>query len=230
MTPYQFISPQQEGEAAHLYILGDIQEGRWIYNGGESPITLKDKIDQCGAKEIVCHINSYGGTTSGGIAMYNLLRNCGLKVTTVAEGFCASAASLVFMAGSKRVMRSASLLMIHNAWTYTEGNAKELRKTAEDLDKISKTAANIYRENIAIDDEKLEKLLDAEAWITPEEAVEWGFATEKDEDEEEAEDSAYSSVFQAVKKALKQQPEPPKTAFQKYFKNFMQRSERKHEH
>lgn len=227
MTPYQFVKPESEGNAAHLYILGDIQEGRWTYNGGESPITLKEKIDQCGATELVCHINSYGGATSGGIAMYNLLKNCGIKVTTIAEGFCASAASLVFMAGEKRVMRGASLLMIHNAWTYTEGNAKELRKTAEDLDKISKTAANIYRDSVSIDDETLEKLLDAETWITPEEAVQWGFATEV-ESEEENEDEAYSSVFQSVKNALRNhpepsrnQPKPPKTAFQKYFKNFM---------
>lgn len=219
IVPYQFAAPAEGNEAAHLYILGDIVEGAWTWPGEGSPVTLLDKLNESGAKELICHIDSYGGSVSAGIAMYNMLRNCGVKVTTIAEGFCCSAASLVFMAGEKRIMRGASLLMIHNAWTAAAGNADDLRKTAEDLDKISKTAANIYREHISLEDGKLEELLAAESWIDPEEAVSWGFATEA-EQEETQEDTAYYSAFRCIRNALTQKPEPPKTAFQKFFKNF----------
>lgn len=219
IVPYQFAAPAEENEAAHLYILGDIVEGAWTWPGEGSPVTLLDKLNESGAKELICHIDSYGGSVSAGIAMYNMLRNCGVKVTTIAEGFCCSAASLVFMAGETRIMRGASLLMIHNAWTAAAGNADDLRKTAEDLDKISKTAANIYREHISLEDGKLEELLAAESWIDPEEAVSWGFATEA-EQEETQEDTAYYSAFRCIRNALTQKPEPPKTAFQKFFKNF----------
>ena len=204
IVPYQFVNPEKEGDPAHLFILGDIVEGAWVWKGEESPITLLDKIKGSGATELVCHIDSYGGVTSAGIAMYNLLRSCEAKVTTIAEGFCASAASLVFMAGDKRIMRNASLLMIHNAWSTVAGNAEELRKTADDLE-----------------DEKLEALLAAESWIDPEEAVEWGFATGIAQDEEQK-NEAYSSAFQSIRNALRTEQEQPKTAFQKYFKNFLQ--------
>ena len=220
IVPYQFAAPAQENEPAHLYILGDIVEGAWTWPGEGSPVTLLDKLGECGAKELICHIDSYGGSTSAGIAMYNMLKNCGASVTTIAEGFCCSAASLVFMAGDKRLMRGASLLMIHNAWANAAGNAAELRKTADDLDKISKTAANIYREHTSLEDGKLEELLDAESWIDPEEAVQWGFATAV-EQENPQEDAAYSSAFQCIRDALRKEPEPPKTAFQKMFQNFM---------
>lgn len=219
IVPYQFAEPAEENEAAHMYILGDIVEGAWTWPGEGSPVTLLDKLNESGAKELICHIDSYGGSVSAGIAMYNMLRNCGVKVTTIAEGFCCSAASLVFMAGEKRIMRGASLLMIHNAWTAAAGNADDLRKTAEDLDKISKTAANIYREHVSLEDGKLEELLAAESWIDPEEAVSWGFATEA-EQEETQEDTAYYSAFRCIRNALTKKPEPPKTAFQKFFKNF----------
>ena len=219
IVPYQFAAPAAENEAAHLYILGDIVEGAWTWPGEGSPVTLLDKLGESGAKELICHIDSYGGSVSAGIAMYNMLKNCGAKVTTIAEGFCCSAASLVFMAGEKRIMRGASLLMIHNAWTAAAGNADDLRKTAEDLDKISKTAANIYREHISLEDGKLEELLAAESWIDPEEAVSWGFATDA-EQEETQEDTAYYSAFRCIRDALTQKPEPPKTALQKFFKNF----------
>lgn len=219
IVPYQFAAPAEKNEAAHLYILGDIVEGAWTWPGEGSPVTLLDKLNESGAKELICHIDSYGGSVSAGIAMYNMLKNCGVKVTTIAEGFCCSAASLVFMAGETRIMRGASLLMIHNAWTAAAGNADDLRKTAEDLDKISKTAANIYREHISLEDGKLEELLAAESWIDPEEAVSWGFATEA-EQEETQEDTAYYSAFRCIRNALTQKPEPPKTAFQKFFKNF----------
>lgn len=219
IVPYQFAAPAEENEPAHLYILGDIVEGAWTWPGEGSPVTLLDKLSESGAKELICHIDSYGGSVSAGIAMYNMLKNCGVKVTTIAEGFCCSAASLVFMAGEKRIMRGASLLMIHNAWTAAAGNADDLRKTAKDLDKISKTAANIYREHVSLEDGKLEELLAAESWIDPEEAVSWGFATGI-EQKETQEDTAYYSAFRCIRDALAKKPEPPKTAFQKFFKNF----------
>ena len=74
-------------------------------------------------------------------------------------------------------MNEASLLMIHNAWSYAGGNAKELRKAADDLEKISAAAANAYRAYMTISNEELEELLDKESWITPQEAVSYGFAT-----------------------------------------------------
>ena len=67
-----------------------------------------------------------------------------MKVTTICDGFACSAASVIFMAGDERIINEASLLMIHNAWTYANGNATELRKAAEALDKITQASVNAY--------------------------------------------------------------------------------------
>lgn len=223
IVPYQFNAPENPGGEAHLYLLGDIVEDAfWL--GETSPTSLQKQIELSGADNLVVHINSYGGQTSAGMAMYNILKNCGVSVTTVNDGFCCSAASLIFMAGKRRIMRNSSLLMIHNAWVTGTGNADELRALADDLEKISDTAANIYRENIKIDDEQLKALLDAESWIAPQEALDYGFATEIGGDEQH--DAAYSSAFMAIKNAVlrekepQKEPEPIKTPFQSYFKNF----------
>ena len=162
---------------ANIYIFGDIVSWECI-ESDVSSYTLAKLIQGLEVDHINVHINSYGGEVAEGLAIYNSLKNHKAKVKTICDGFACSAASIVFMAGKERVMNAASLLMIHNAWTYAAGNADELRKVADDMEKISDTAANAYREaGLAISDEKLTALLDAETWITPQEALEWGLAT-----------------------------------------------------
>ena len=78
-----------------------------------------------------------GGSTFQGLAIYNLLKQHKAKINTYIDGIAASSASIIAMAGDKIYMPKTSLIMIHNCWTYTIGNAKELRKTAEDMDKIA---------------------------------------------------------------------------------------------
>ena len=59
------------------------------------------------------------------------------------------------MAGEERYMNDASLLMIHNAWTRVTGNAAELRKYADDLDKITQGSIEAYKARATISEEKI---------------------------------------------------------------------------
>ncbi len=225
-----FMATQNEN-VLDVLIYGDITSWEWL-DSDVSSYTLAKLIQESSADRINIHINSYGGEVAEGLAIYNALKNHSAEVVTVCDGFACSAASVVFMAGNKRIMNDASLLMIHNVWTYASGNAKELRKAAEDLDKISTAAANAYRAVMSISDEKLEELLDNETWITPQEALEYGFATElKSVENDNPQYSAKSRVFEqlAGKKMVgpsAKKPEEPKpaadepTAFQKLFKKF----------
>ena len=81
------------------------------------------------------------------------------------------------MAGDERIMSNASLLMIHNAWTMALGNANELRKQADDLDKITQASINAYMNHVSISEKELKELLDNETWLDCNEALEKGFAT-----------------------------------------------------
>ena len=67
--------------------------------------------------------------------------------------------------------------MVHNAWTYTAGNAAELRKQADDLEVINQSTMEAFKSHVNISDDELKALLDAESWLSPQEALEKGFAT-----------------------------------------------------
>lgn len=176
---YSMTQPEQGGPV-ELYIYGDIlcEEDEPTPPGSVSSHRLATALEGLNASAVTVYINSYGGHTSEGLAIYHALRRLECPITTVCDGFACSAASLVFMAGDRRVMQQASLLMIHNAWLPACGNAAQLRKVAEDLDKISAAGRAIYRAAVTISDEELDALLDNESWIAPEEAVAMGFATE----------------------------------------------------
>lgn len=197
------------GRTADIYIFGDITS--WEYLESDvSSYTLARSIQDLDADQINVHINSYGGEVAEGLAIYNSLKNHPARVRTVCDGFGCSAASVVFMAGDERVMNPASLLMIHNAWASASGNAKELRKAADDLEVISDTSAEAYRARVNIPEEQLTELLDSETWITPADAVAWGFATEilEEEQAETASQSARLAVFQALA-GTQEAPPPP---------------------
>ena len=172
---YQLVQDQEKREA-DVTIFGDITSWEWL-ESDVSSYTLSKELSGLDVDIINVHINSYGGEVAEGLAIYNTLRQHKAKVKTICDGFACSMASVVFMAGDERAMNSASLLMIHNAWTSASGNADDLRKVAAELEIISKTVATAYREYTTISDEELDRLLDEETWITPSDALKMGFAT-----------------------------------------------------
>lgn len=170
---YQLV---KEGTSADLYIYGDIAEYAW----DETDVTsfgLAQELEALEVENINCYINSYGGSVSAGLSIYNQLKRHSAKITTICDGFACSAASVIFMAGDERVMNSASLIMIHNAWSYANGNAEELRKQADDLEVITQASINAYMQSVNITESELKALMDAESWILPADALTMGFAT-----------------------------------------------------
>ena len=98
------------------------------------------------------------------------------------------------------LFRSASLLMIHNAWTLAEGNAAALRKQADDLEKITQASVKAYKAHSSLEEEEIKALMDAETWITPDEAISYGFATSSEKKEKaKASQNALHRLFEIVK-------------------------------
>lgn len=148
-------------------------------DGRMDALTFEERLKATQSEEIVVRINSYGGSVSEGLAIYNALRKSGKQITTICEGFACSVASVIYCAGDKRIMPETSLLMIHNAWTEGgEGNANHFRKLAEDLDKITQPSVRAYVAVSNLSENDIKALMDNETWIEPEQALEWGFATE----------------------------------------------------
>lgn len=172
---YWAISQSAEDEA-DVMIFGDITSSPFEEQDTSS-YGFARQIQELKTGKINVHINSYGGEVAEGFAIYSTLVNHPAKVVTYCDGFACSAASVVFMAGDERIMGDTSLLMIHNASTIAAGTPEELRKAAENLQTISDTSARAYLSRVNLPPETLRGMMDAETWITPPEAVRWGFAT-----------------------------------------------------
>ena len=190
----------QNDDAADLYIFGDICGWAFTELGEQSGVTIVEQLKAVNSDHINVHINSYGGDVAEGLAIYNVLRNHSAHITTICDGFACSAASVVFMAGDDRIMSPASLLMIHNAWTAAVGNADELRKAADDIETITQASVAAYMEHATIPEEEVKKLMDAETWILPADAVEMGFATAVAESQEDG--KVKQSAFTAIMNKL----------------------------
>ena len=128
--------------ASEIYIYGDIGESWW-----EETVTAKSFIAELNAldvDDITVRIASIGGSVPDGVAIYNALKRHKAKVTTCVDSFAYSIASLIAMAGDEREMADNAVMMIHAPWTYTGGNAAELRMTADLLDTYAKAMATSY--------------------------------------------------------------------------------------
>ena len=200
MREKQFYQLEQTDHKAILTIYGTIYRSE-----NDDRHQLADKIMLLPNVPVDVYINSRGGSVAEGLNIYNALLRHPAKVTTYNDGFACSAASVVFLAGEERIMSHASLLMIHNAWTFAAGNAKELRKQADDLDTITEPSMNAYMSRVKIEREELARMMDEETWIKPEQAVEWGFATGVDDGKDEGD------VSQSVKELIFRQLTEPQT-------------------
>lgn len=166
-----------------LYVYGDIRKKDWIDNwfgtgqDATDAFSLKDALSAVDTPNLTVRINSYGGSVSEGLAIYSLLSEFKGHLKTIVDGFACSAASVIFMAGQERVVPENGLLMIHNAWSYAEGDANVMKKMAEDLEKITQPSINVYVSKTNLSEKEIKEKMDREEWITSQEAFEWGFST-----------------------------------------------------
>lgn len=120
-------------------------------------------------------INSDGGDVFEAIAMYNFLKAQKARVNVFIDGLAASAASIVACAG-KIFMPANSFMMIHNPVGSVFGESDDMRETADVLDKIRDTIANIYSQKTGKKIEDVTRLMKAETWLTADEAYNFGLA------------------------------------------------------
>lgn len=159
--------------SAEIYIFDEI--GYWGINATDFARDLKAQGD---ISNIDVHINSPGGNVFDGTAIYNLLKNHKANVTVYIDGLAASMASVIAMAGDRIVMPENALMMIHNPWGGAVGDADELRKMADVLDKIKSSLMTVYIARTGLSSEEVTALMDAETWYTGAEAMASGFSDE----------------------------------------------------
>lgn len=169
-------------DEADLYLYIEIASWGAGY-AAHSAQSFKNELDALGDIKILnVYINSPGGDVFEGNAIYNMLsrkaKTCQLNVFI--DGLAASIASVIAMSGTKVIMPSNAMMMIHNAWCYAVGNSKDLRDTANALDKIDISIKQTYLNKAGdkLDDETLTDLMNKETWLTAQDCLSYGLCDE----------------------------------------------------
>lgn len=164
----------QTETSAELYFYGDIVSSWWGAwdDTDQYPEKVKDFLDEVKGKELSIYINSGGGSVFAGMAIYNMIKRHNAHKTVYVDGLAGSIASIIALAGDKIVIPSNAYMMIHKPWTWTSGNATELREQANMLDIIEEGIMNVYKDNLRddIDIEDIKQMVENETWLTGEEA------------------------------------------------------------
>jgi len=175
------IRAMQDDKPAEVLIYGDIGESWW----GESvaAVDLVRELQQIESSEINVRINSYGGSVTDGIAIYNALRRHDAVINVYIDGIAASIASLIAMAGDMVYMAENALLMIHAPWGGVAGNSKEIRDYADVLDTYASSMATSYARKTSKSVEEILPLLrdGADHWLTADDAMADGYVDETTE-------------------------------------------------
>lgn len=201
---------QEAGSTTHqLYIYDDVSEygefdwWTWEYKESETSADFfrKALAEIPETDTIELHINSYGGSVKEGIAIYNQLKQKKCKeIVAYVDGFAYSIASIILQAADRRIMGLGTSLLIHNMWINISGNAEDLRKAADDLDVLMEANRQIYMDKVTITEDELIEMLNNETYLTPDQAVEKGFADEVNKSVE----ADTAAAMQAMQQQLQQ--------------------------
>jgi ATP-dependent Clp endopeptidase proteolytic subunit ClpP len=169
--------------SAHWYAIQQTADGEAevsIYDeigfGGVTAKSFLAELKKLSGQRVHLRINSVGGSVVEGAAIYNALRRHKGGLVVHIDALAASMASVIAMAGDETLIADNALVMIHNPWGMTMGDADELRKEADILDKLKATLVNAYVRKTGMEAEQVAQMMDDETWLDATEAVALGFA------------------------------------------------------
>lgn len=188
MKPYNIVT-NSALNSAEITMYGEVVEKRPTNWWTGKPIDgnfivlnefLDDLENLSSYSNLTIRINSPGGDMNAGVVIYNRLRELGAHITTVCDGLAASAASLIFLAGDTRKIYTGSIVMIHEAAVllYDYYQVKGVERVVGMLNAYNQSGINIYVERTGISEDEVRQMMDDETWMTGQEAVDKGFATE----------------------------------------------------
>lgn len=178
-APASWYTIRAKGEdTAEVLIYGDIGDS-WFGESVTAQQFVKD-LQAIKDKALVVRINSYGGSVSDGVAIYNAIKRHPKSKVVEIDGVAVSIASLIAMAGDTVRMAENALFMVHAPWGMSVGNAADMRKYAEVLDKYAEAMATSYAAKTGASADSMYALLadGADHWYSAAEAKDGGFVDE----------------------------------------------------
>lgn len=158
-----------------IFIYDDIGPD-WMGMVGAKGIV--DQLKKFGSDaDVDVRLNTPGGSVTEGQAIYNAFAMHKGKVRMVIDSLAASMGSYIAMAGDEIEIAENAMIMVHNPWSFAVGDAAEMRKTADVLEKFQNSSTEVYARRSGQKFDKVREMMDAETWMTAQEAVDLGFAT-----------------------------------------------------
>lgn len=182
INQYITVNSENNNNIGELHIEGDIVDSKW-WDDEVSPKSVADALKEAGnVNSLDVYVNSYGGSCVAGNSIVSIIddykrkNNCSVNVYI--RGIAASMGSGIAMAGDKVSMASNALFMVHKPISCAYGNADDLEKTIELLNKTESTLVKNYMRRFNDTEDKLRELMADETWLTAEEAKDYGFVDE----------------------------------------------------
>ncbi len=182
VNKYISIRNEAQSPSGEIHIEGDIVDNSW-WDDDVTPKSVVEALKEAGSvKNLDVYVNSYGGSCIAGNSIVNIIdeyrKKNGCKVNVYIRGIAASMGSGISTVGDKVSMASNALYMIHKPSASVYGNANDLEKTIEVLDKTEHTLVTNYMRKFNGTEDELRKMMADETWLTAEEAKGYGFVDE----------------------------------------------------
>lgn len=178
----KFWNIKTDGQKSQVDLFGYVGGSKEWNDGFNEKEFLNDfrSIPTDNALEI--SINSFGGSVYTALSIYSLLKTHKGAITFRVDGAAMSAATIITsVPGAKVIMPKGSMMMIHKVSSIAIGNTDDMRKTADDMEKLENNVIAIYAEKTGKSEDEIKEKVNAETYFTAEEAVEFGLADEVDE-------------------------------------------------
>lgn len=127
---------------------------------------------------ITLHVGSYGGSVFAGFAGMDMIKSNPIPIHTVIDGAAASAATLLSVTGSKRLIRKNAYMLIHQLSSFMYGKFMEIKDQMQNLEKLMSTIKQTYVDHAKIPSDKLDEVLKHDWWLNAEECLKFGLVDE----------------------------------------------------
>lgn len=212
---------------ADLFVYGEIVEDDvdwWSGEKDESLVglhTFKKELDNIGnVQKLNIYINSPGGdvfTASTMISMLQRVKDKGTVINAYVDGLSASAASFLMMIADNVNLYKNSTVMIHKPMSWAMGNANDMQKTIDALNKIEDSVMMpMYMNKSKVSEDEIRGLIEAETWLSAKDMDKY-FNVTLLEEEKVAVASVQSDLFKNyknvpdfIKNSLKNEENPQK--------------------
>tara|TARA_R110002074_G_scaffold95720_4_gene208250 strand:+ start:2158 stop:2733 length:576 start_codon:yes stop_codon:yes gene_type:complete len=140
---------------------------------------LKKMAELVGYEPMIrVHIMSEGGDVYAGLNMMNVLERSRVKVVTIAQGACCSAATFVLLGGKERRMGRNAYLLIHQISTEMWGSFNDLKHELKSTDKLMKMLKDMYLSKTKIPEAKFKSLMKKDIYLPPDKCLKYGIVSE----------------------------------------------------